>query len=149
MTEDLSRFVDAQRGTYSAAIAELRSGKKQGHWMWFVFPQLRGLGTSERANYFGISNLAEARAYLEHPILGGRLVDCTRAVLIHAHLPIRSVFGYPDNLKFISSMTLFHMVPGAPDVFQSALAVFNGSNSDSATLRLLGDQAAIDAIHNP
>lgn len=138
MTHDLSRFVDAQGGTYAGAIAELRSGKKEGHWMWFVFPQLRGLGSSEQADYYGIGGASEAGAYLQHPVLGRRLVECTSAMLVHSRLSVRSILGHPDDLKFISSMTLFSAVSVSPGVFHQALAAFNGANPDSATLRLLG-----------
>ena len=104
---DLRRFVDAQAGVYDSVLAELRAGRKRSHWMWFVFPQLRGLGHSSMALHFGISSTAEAEAYLGHPILGPRLRECTRLVNLIENRSIAEIFGYPDNLKFCSSMTLF------------------------------------------
>ena len=123
MASDLTRFLDAheQGGTYAAALAELRSGHKRSHWMWFVFPQLRGLGRSAMAQRYGIGSLAEARAYLAHPVLGPRLVECTGLVNGLAGRSAHRIFGSPDDLKFHSSMTLFASAdPDAP-VFREAL----------------------------
>jgi len=97
---DLERFVDAQNPVYDSVLAELRAGRKVGHWMWFIFPQLRGLGHSQMSYKYGIESQAEAEAYLNHPVLGARLVECTR-------LAKNVIFEYPDNLKFKSSMALF------------------------------------------
>jgi uncharacterized protein (DUF1810 family) len=140
MTIDLARFVDAQQHTYPAALAELRAGHKHGHWMWFIFPQLRGLGRSETARFFGIADLVEAEAYLQHPILGARLVECTRAVYESGAITLRNLLDYPDDMKFISSMTLFSLVPRAPIIFQEALNRFNSGQPDAQTLTLLGNQ---------
>lgn len=136
MTFDLSRFIDAQQDTYTSALAELRAGRKRGHWMWFIFPQLRGLGHSETSRFYGIENFAEATAYLKHPILGRRLIECTSTVLWLGNISLRDLFGSPDDLKFISSMTLFSLVIGTPDVFNKALAKFNDGKPDPITLRL-------------
>lgn len=137
MKSDLSRFVEAQQDTYESALSELRSGVKRGHWMWFIFPQLRGLGRSETSQYYGVADIAEAEAYLRHPVLGRRLLDCANTVLGLGDVTVNAVFGYPDDLKFISSMTLFCSTPGAPDVFQRALMKFNAGKRDTVTLDLL------------
>ena len=107
--------------------------------MWFIFPQLRGLGQSEKAQYYGIANIAEAAAYLRHSILGHRLAECTNAVLGLGDVSANAVFGYPDDLKFISSMTLFCSIPGASEIFHRALVKFNAGMRDRATLNLLSN----------
>ena len=104
---DLARFIDAQGSTYEAAISEVRSGRKHTHWMWFVFPQVKGLGTSFNSTRYGIGSLAEARAYLEHPVLGTRLVECTEALLAHEGLSATTIMGAVDAQKLRSSLTLF------------------------------------------
>ncbi len=103
----LSRVVDAQDGVYAQALAEMRSGRKRTHWMWFIFPQLKGLGASAMAQHFGISSLAEARAYLDHPVLGPRLVECVESLNALPSQSASEIFGYPDDLKLRSSVTLF------------------------------------------
>lgn len=108
---DLQRFVEAQATSFARARAELAAGKKRSHWMWFVFPQMRGLGTSAAAERYGIAGRAEAEAYLRHPLLGDRLVDCTRLVAAIHDEPLREIFGSPDDLKFISSMTHLRCSP--------------------------------------
>src|SRR5690606_24435305 len=133
---DLERFVQAQAGTYDAALEELRAGAKRSHWMWFIFPQLQGLGTSAMARRYAISGLAEARAYLAHPLLGPRLMACVDALLAHDPLSARDILGTPDDLKPRSSMTLFHVAPGDPR-FQAVLDRYYGGGPDEATLRLL------------
>ena len=143
MAGDLSRFVEAQAGAYATALRELRDGEKRTHWMWFVFPQLRGLGRSEMAHRYGIAGLGEARAYLDHPLLGARLEECTRAMLAHAGTPSRNILGVPDDLKFVSCMTLFDAAGGSKALFEGALQAFNGGIADAATLRLLDRDAAI------
>jgi uncharacterized protein (DUF1810 family) len=104
---NLQRFVNAQESTFDDARAELTAGRKRSHWMWFIFPQIRGLGSSPIAQRFAISSLAEGAAYLEHPMLGRRLQECTALVTVVQGASVRDIFGYPDNLKFHSSMTLF------------------------------------------
>ena len=134
---DLQRFVMAQEGVYEQVCAELRGGRKEGHWIWFIFPQMRGLGSSAMANAFGIASRAEAAAYLEHAVLGARLRECTRLVNLVEGRSIERIFGYPDDLKFRSSMTLFGMVDSGESLFQSALERFFAGEGDSATLRLI------------
>ena len=138
MAEDLSRFVEAQAPIYASALQELRDGEKRTHWMWFVFPQLRGLGRSTMAHRYGIVDLGEARAYLDHPLLGARLEECTRAMLAHAGTPLRTILGFPDDLKFLSCMTLFDAAGGSKELFERALEAFNGGAPDPQTLHLLG-----------
>jgi uncharacterized protein (DUF1810 family) len=133
---DLERFVTAQAPVYVAVLAELAAGHKRSHWMWFVFPQLRGLGMSSTAEFYGIASLAEAEAYLAHPLLGPRLVACTRAVLRHRDRSLREIFGSPDDLKFRSSMTLFAHAGGDP-LFRQALDAFCDGREDERTLALL------------
>ena len=120
---NLSRFVAAQNPVFSAVCAELAAGHKQSHWMWFIFPQLRGLGTSPMAQRYAIGSLAEARAYLAHPLLGERLRTCTQLVNGVEDRTAQAIFGYPDYLKFRSSMTLFaSAATGASEPFDAALA---------------------------
>jgi uncharacterized protein (DUF1810 family) len=134
----LGRFLDAQAGVYDAALAELRAGRKRSHWMWFIFPQLAGLGLSPTAQLYGIAGLAEAEAYLAHPVLGSRLVACTRAVLGVEGRSLHAIFGSPDDLKFRSSMTLFdRAVRGGELTFREALNRYCGGEPDPRTLALL------------
>ncbi|WP_028454001.1 DUF1810 domain-containing protein [Chitinilyticum litopenaei] len=133
---DLQRFITAQAGCYADALAELRAGSKRSHWMWFVFPQLAGLGRSATARFYALSGRDEALAYLAHPILGARLNECTQAVLALPAPDLRLLFGRPDDLKFVSAMTLFAAVspPGSP--FAAAL-LHCGAAPDARTLALL------------
>jgi uncharacterized protein (DUF1810 family) len=133
----LQRFVDAQAGVYAGVLAELRAGCKSSHWMWFIFPQLQGLGRSSMARHYAIASLAEARAYLAHPILGPRLRECVALVNQVAGKSLLAILGSPDDLKFRSSMTLF--AHAAPDqaVFRAALAKYCGGQDDAATLARL------------
>ena len=141
MTGDvqLERFVAAQDPVFVQVCAELTAGHKQSHWMWFIFPQLRGLGSSPTAQRFGISSLEEARAYLAHPLLGGRLLHCTGLVNRIAGRSAAEIFGYPDDLKFRSSMTLFAAAAaaGASGPFRQALAKYFAAEEDSLTRELL------------
>ena len=136
---DLERFVGAQAPVWTQVCAELASGRKRSHWMWFVFPQLRGLGTSAMAERYGIGSRAEAAAYLAHPLLGARLVECTRLMLAADEgRSALAILGSPDDLKFRSSMTLFAAVADAGRVpFEAALARYFGGAGDAATLALL------------
>ena len=134
---DLERFVAAQAGVYGEALAELERGRKQSHWMWFVFPQIEGLGRSETARYYAIASLAEARAYLDHPLLGPRLLQCTRTVLGHRDRPAEAIFGSVDAVKFRSSMTLFETAAGDPGPFAAALEALYAGARDPATLARL------------
>jgi uncharacterized protein (DUF1810 family) len=134
---DLTRFVTAQEGVYKRACRELRAGCKQSHWMWFMFPQMRGLGVSAMAQHFGIRSLAEAQAYLAHPLLGPRLEEATRLALGHASTPLRQIFGSPDDLKFRSCLTLFAEVAGPDSVYAEALERMCGGVADPTTLELI------------
>lgn len=133
---DLDRFVRAQAPVYDDVVAELAAGRKTSHWMWFVFPQLKGLGSSAMANRYGIGSLEEARAYWAHPLLGPRLARCTALVLGVEGRSAREIFGSPDDLKFRSCMTLFAQATGEP-IFSRALDKFFGGVPDEATLRRL------------
>ncbi|MGN6480317.1 DUF1810 domain-containing protein [Luteibacter sp.] len=133
----LDRFVEAQERHYDNAIRELRSGKKQTHWMWFIFPQLRGLGASEESQYFGVNGKDEAEAYINHDLLRGRLIIATETVLQHANVPLREIFPFPDDLKFISCMTLFAVVANKIPSFDHAIAKFGSGHRDVKTIELL------------
>lgn len=133
---DLERFVQAQEGLYQQAQAELRTGKKRSHWMWFIFPQIEGLGSSEMAVRYAISSLEEAHAYLAHPILGMRLRECADMVLNLDGKAIGEIFEYPDDLKFHSSMTLFAHAAGQSQqnrVFSRVLDKYFAGKEDAAT----------------
>lgn len=135
---DLERFVDAQRGSYDRALAELRAGEKRSHWMWFIFPQLAGLGSSAMAQRYAISGLNEAHTYLKHPVLGDRLRSCTAAVNAVTGRTAHQVFGSPDGMKFHSSMTLFGRADPQDPVFGQAPARYYGGAEDSRTRARLG-----------
>jgi len=134
---DLQRFVDAQNPVYDRVRAELQEGRKRSHWMWFIFPQIAGLGSSPLARRFAISSLSEAAAFLEHPILGPRLAECTRLFNLIEGRSIEQIFGRPDNLKFRSSMTLFARASADNQVFVDALQKHFDGESDPATLERL------------
>ena len=135
---DLQRFVAAQAPLYSQVCAELAAGRKRSHWMWFVFPQMRGLGASSMAHRYGIASRAEAEAYLRHPLLGARLVECTSLMLgVADGASAHDVLGSPDDLKFRSSMTLFAALSPAGSPFAAALDRFFAARPDPATERLL------------
>ena len=140
---DLARFLAAQANSFETALAELRAGEKRSHWMWFIFPQLKGLGRSPTAIHYGLASLGEARAYLAHPVLGPRLLAVTEAVLRIEGRSLNAIFGSPDDLKFCSSMTLFARAaddPGAP--FRRALDQFCDSREDARTVALLRAESA-------
>jgi uncharacterized protein (DUF1810 family) len=134
---DLQRFVEAQDGVYAQALAELRSGRKRSHWMWFVFPQVEGLGHSPTAQHYAISGLDEARAYLAHPVLGPRLVECTSVVAETTGRSAEEIFGSPDDLKLRSSVTLFRQAAPDEPVFQTVLDRFYDGEPDPRTLERL------------
>jgi uncharacterized protein (DUF1810 family) len=138
---DLGRFVSAQEGVYEQALAELRAGRKRTHWMWFVFPQLAGLGRSPTAQLYAVSGADEARAYLAHPVLGPRLVECAGAALAVEGRSAAEVLGPPDDLKLRSSATLFAHVSPPGSVFHRLLDHYFGGEPDPATLRLLGAES--------
>jgi uncharacterized protein (DUF1810 family) len=135
---DLSRFVVAQEGIYPQALAELRRGRKQSHWMWFVFPQIAGLGRSAMAQRYAIADLAEAQAYLAHPLLGPRLRECTWAMLTHSSMSAHAILGNIDAVKLRSSMTLFEAAGGDAALFGACLDAFFDGARDPATRELLG-----------
>jgi uncharacterized protein (DUF1810 family) len=134
---DLQRFVDAQSRVYDTVVSELRAGRKRSHWMWFVFPQLRGLGSSPTAVRFGISTLDEARAYLAHELLGPRLRECTKLVAGIDGRTAEEIFGWPDDMKLRSSMTLFARASDENSEFVAVLQKFYGGEEDPATLARL------------
>jgi uncharacterized protein (DUF1810 family) len=134
---DLARFVEAQRLSYETALAELEHGRKVSHWMWYIFPQADGLGFSATAKRYSISSLAEAEAYLRHPILGPRLAACASATLAVDGRSARDIFGSPDDLKLRSCATLFAAVSPAGSVFHRLLDQYFGGQADAETLRLL------------
>ena len=134
---DLERFVAAQRSSYDQALAELRAGDKRSHWMWFMFPQLAGLGFSAMAQRYAISGLDEAQAYLQHPVLGERLRVCTAAVNAVTGRTAHEVFGSPDDMKFRSSMTLFGRAAPAEPAFRTALKRYFDGQEDPRTLEKL------------
>ncbi len=130
---DLARFVEAQAPVYENVLAELHAGRKRSHWMWFIFPQIRGLGISPMAQYYALGGQDEARAYLAHPLLGTRLLVCTAAVNAHVGSPLNSIFGTPDDMKFRSSMTLFELAAEEPSVFSLALDTLCAGKRDEIT----------------
>ena len=136
---DLERFVAAQEPVFATALAELQVGRKRTHWMWFIFPQLRGLGRSPTATFYGIASLDEARAYLAHKLLGPRLARCTDAVLAVEGRTVHEIFGSPDDMKFHSSMTLFAVAAGdKARPYRDALNRCFRGTPDPQTLKLLG-----------
>jgi len=143
MTEDpfdLDRFVNAQAPVYADALRELEAGRKRSHWMWYIFPQIAGLGFSSTSQHFAIRSRAEAEAYLAHPVLRPRLLECTQAMLSHQGMSAHAILGSPDDLKFRSSMTLFEAVSEKGSPFERALQQFYNGEHDERTLALL-DQA--------
>lgn len=138
---DLDRFLNAQAGVYPQVLAELHAGRKLSHWIWFIFPQMKGLGQSSHSEFYGIGSLSEARAYLGHPVLGPRLEECTILVTQVQKKPIEQILGYPDDLKFRSSMTLFSRAATDSRIYNDALDKYFAGRPDKLTLELLGDQA--------
>ncbi|MDR6756883.1 uncharacterized protein (DUF1810 family) [Mycoplana sp. BE70] len=139
-TFDLSRFHEAQAPIYQRALAELRAGRKQSHWMWFVFPQIDGLGMSAMTQRYAVGSLGEASAYLADPVLGRRLSECVEAVLAVPEKSAHEIFGSPDDMKFRSSLTLFAAAAADRSLFEAALQRFYNGVPDSRTLALLGDR---------
>ena len=134
---NLQRFVEAQTGVIAQVLSELRAGQKRTHWMWFIFPQIAGLGHSEMAQHFAISGREEALAYLQHPALGPRLRECTELVNAVEDRNVDEIFGYPDDLKFHSSMSLFHAVAPEEACFHTAIDKYFAGKSDPATFARL------------
>jgi uncharacterized protein (DUF1810 family) len=135
---NLNRFVDAQKTDYQQALSEIKNGRKRSHWMWYIFPQIQGLGFSETSRYYGIKDAAEAASYLAHPVLGSRLVDICEELLKLSSSNATSVFGSPDDVKLKSSMTLFAALPDANPVFQQVLDKFFNGTKDAKTLQIIG-----------
>lgn len=133
----LERFVTAQNSDYSQALAELKGGRKTSHWMWYIFPQFVGLGHSEIAHFYSIKSAGEAAAYLRHPILGPRLAECCEALLHIDGRTASEIFGFPDDMKLKSSVTLFSTVAGPGSVFDQVLAKYYEGHADERTLELL------------
>jgi uncharacterized protein (DUF1810 family) len=142
MAFDLERFVSAQRSGYDSVLAELRSGRKTGHWIWFIFPQIAGLGSSGMSRLYSIGSLDEARAYLEHPVLGPRLRECAGLILASPERTTTEMFGSLDAIKVRSSMTLFHRAAPVEPVFRQVLDRYYGGVADGATDARLGPEAA-------
>lgn len=141
---DLERFVKAQESVFNQVREELQKGEKRSHWMWFIFPQIRGLGSSPMAQKFAISSAAEARAYLDHPLLGARLLECTRLVINVGGRSVHEIFGSPDDVKFRSSMTLFARVSPTTSEFTEALQKYYRGETDSRTLEILNAAVSSD-----
>ena len=134
----LDKFVSAQARDYATALAEIRNGRKRSHWIWYIFPQIQGLGMSSTAQYYGIRDLEEAMDYMEHPVLGPRLVEISNALLALDTSNPSAVMGYPDDLKLCSCMTLFELAAPEEKVFTKVLEKFYSGRRDSLTLRILG-----------
>jgi len=135
--ETLNRFVEAQDESYEEIVQELKNGEKVTHWMWYVFPQIAGLGYSSTAKFFAIQDREEAQAYLDHPILGARLLECTKIVMAHQGKTAVEIFGDVDAMKFRSSMTLFMALPGGDWVFKEAIDKYFEGEPDPKTLDIL------------
>jgi uncharacterized protein (DUF1810 family) len=138
---DYQRFLDAQEPVYEQVLRELRAGNKTSHWMWFIFPQLRDLGRSSTARFYGIENRTEAMQYLAHPVLGPRLKQCTQIMLTHKGRPAQDILHDPDYLKFRSCMTLFQLADPTEPIFQQALGAFYRGLPDDMTEQLLNRMA--------
>lgn len=136
-SSDLERFVAAQNGCYQAVIKELFVGRKQTHWMWYIFPQIQGLGVTSTSKFYAINSLSEADAYLRHPVLGHRLEECLGLVMKHRNQNIKDIFGHPDDLKFQSSITLFSLTNLRTEVFKQALQIFFLGQPDKRTIDIL------------
>jgi uncharacterized protein (DUF1810 family) len=134
---NLNRFVEAQAGVYERALAEVKRGQKRSHWMWFIFPQIDGLGYSSTAKFYAIKSKDEAKAYLDHPLLGTRLIECSEALMKIQGISAAEIFGYPDDLKLRSSMTLFASVSEPNSVFSRVLEHYYEGQPDQQTLELL------------
>jgi len=136
----LERFTNAQATSYASALAEIKNGKKRTHWMWFIFPQIQGLGNSEFARHYAIKDVSEAEDYLQHPVLGKRLVEISNALLKLPGNDAYTIFGSPDNMKLHSSMTLFSLAGNTNPVFEEVLEKFYDSIKDPKTLQIISRQ---------
>ncbi|MDE3183531.1 MAG: DUF1810 domain-containing protein [Bacteroidota bacterium] len=140
-SENLQRFLDAQLSEYEIALSEIMNGRKRSHWMWYIFPQIHGLGFSEVSRFYAIINMEEAENYLNHPVLGKRLVQISNVLLGLTTDNANIIFGSPDDLKLKSSMTLFSLLPNADPVFQRVLDKFFSGEKDQKTLQIITDEA--------
>lgn len=137
-TYDLKRFLDAQETMYATALSEIKTGRKRSHWMWFIFPQIKGLGFSRMSGYYGIENMEEATLYMAHPVLGARMIELCQALLALPGSDPHAVFGSPDDLKLQSSLTLFASTKAADPLFNAVLQKLYASKKDPQTLKILG-----------
>jgi uncharacterized protein (DUF1810 family) len=140
-SENLQRFLDAQLSEYEIALSEIQNGRKRSHWMWYIFPQIQGLGFSEVSRFYAIKNIDEAEQYLNHPVLGKRLVQISNVLLGLTTDNANTIFGSPDDLKLKSSMTLFSLLPNADTVFQSVLDKFFRGEKDQKTVQIISEEA--------
>jgi uncharacterized protein (DUF1810 family) len=138
MENNLQRFIDAQQNDFAIALAEIKRGRKQSHWMWYIFPQIQGLGLSSTSRYYAIKDLQEAADYLAHPVLGKRLMEISSALLVLDESNATRILGSPDDMKLKSSVTLFSLVPNADPVFKAVLEKFFEGKKDERTLQLTG-----------
>ena len=137
---DLKRFIDAQKTDYALALSEIKNGRKRSHWMWYIFPQIHGLGFSETSRFYSLKNMHEAEAFLSDAILGPRLIEISNELLKLKTNDAHQIFGSPDDVKLKSSMTLFASLPGADPVFESALKKFFNGERDAKTLSIIKDE---------
>ena len=140
MENSLQRFIDAQEKDYETALAEISQGRKRSHWIWYIFPQIQGLGFSETSKFYAIKNIDEAAEYLKHPVLGERLIRICHALIKNPGDDANKIFGSPDDMKLKSSMTLFAELPGTDPVFQKVLDKFFNGTRDSKTIEILTSQ---------
>lgn len=143
---DLNRFIEAQQGTYEVALAEIQAGHKRTHWMWYIFPQVAGLAFSSMSQKYAIKSVAEANAYLRHPILGPRLIACAQAALAIEGRSANQIFGSPDDLKLKSSATLFAAVSSAGSVFEELLEKHYGGARDERTLKIMEQMRSAEIV---
>ena len=134
---NLNRFIDAQMATYEGAILELAQGKKESHWVWYIFPQIDGLGKSDTAKLYSIKSIEEGRAYLEHPVLGKRLIEACEILLSLKDASIEEVMGFPDDLKLLSSMTLFEFISGSNSIFTKMIEVYFDNERDENSIKII------------
>ena len=139
-SNSLNRFLDAQASTYETALSEIKAGRKRTHWMWFIFPQIKGLGLSSTSVFYALTDLREAEAYLKHQVLGSRLIGICQTLLLAQGSDAHTVFGSPDDLKLNSCMTLFSSVPNSDPVFQLVIEKFFSGQKDDRTLQILRQQ---------
>lgn len=140
---DLERFLSAQEGVYERALGELKNGAKRSHWMWFIFPQIDGLAHSAKSKYYAIKSREEAQQYFEHPVLGPRLLECAQAVYDLEGRTLSEIFGYPDDLKFVSCMTLFMHTTEPGSIFMRVLDKYNQGGLDLQTLLILKEMKGL------